>query len=167
MGVTYARGTDVARLDPVELSERLDKVIRRAVSWLVTLSDDDASVPEREGKWSAKEVVGHLMDSAVNNLARMVRMQGAEPLVLAGYEQEAWVRRQHYREREWSAVLGLWFALNEHVVWTVQHIDRRLLANEGVIEGDRLTLGYLVEDYIAHIEHHMRLLQAWVRPGLG
>jgi hypothetical protein len=167
MGVTYAQGTEMALLDPVELSERLDGVIRAAVSWLVTLSDEDASVPEREGKWSAKEVVGHLTDSAVNNLARMVRMQGPDPLAFAGYEQEAWVRRQDYREREWSAVLGLWFALNEHVVWMVRHIERDLLANEGMIEGDRLTLGYLIEDYIAHMQHHMRLLQAWVRPGLG
>ncbi len=167
MGVTYARGTAVAQLEPVELGERLEKVIRDAVSWLVTLSDADASVPEREGKWSVKEVMGHLTDSAVNNLARMVKMQSVEPQTLPGYEQEAWVARQHYREREWAGVLGLWFALNEHIVWTIRHVERSRLANEGVIEGDRLTLGFLIADYIAHMEHHMKATKNWARPGMG
>src|SRR5215469_6732233 len=107
MGVTYTQSTDVALLDPVELSERLDGVIRAAVSWLVTLSDADACVREREGKWSAKEVIGHLTDSAVNNLGRIVRMQGAQPQAFSGYDQVAWVEVQHYREREWAGVLGL------------------------------------------------------------
>lgn len=167
MGITYTRGTDVALLDPVELGERLDGVIRAAVSWLVTLSDADASVPEREGKWSAKEVIGHLTDSAVNNLGRIVRMQTAEPQVFPGYDQEAWVKLQHYREREWAGVLGLWFALNEHIVWTIRHVERGRLGNEGVVAGGRITLGFLIEDYIAHMEHHMRALKSWVHPGVG
>jgi len=167
MGVTYARGTEPALIDPLDLSERLEGTIRAAISWLVTLSDGDASVPEREGKWSAKEVIGHLTDSAVNNLGRMVRMQGAEPQVLGGYDQVAWVQVQHYREREWAGVLGLWFALNEHVVWTIRHVEKRRLGNRGVVVGGEITLGFLIEDYIAHMEHHMRLLKAWVRPGLA
>jgi len=168
MGVTYTQSTDVALLDPVELSERLDGVIRAAVSWLVTLSDADASVREREGKWSAKEVMGHLTDSAVNNLGRMVRMQvSLGTPVLGRYDQVAWVEVQHYQEREWAGVLGLWFALNEHVVWTVRHVERSRLGNPGVIEGDALSLGFLIEDYIAHMEHHMRALKAWARPGMA
>ncbi len=167
MGVIYTQGTELARLDPVELSKRLDNVIRAAVSWLVTLSDADASVPEREGKWSAKEVIGHLTDSAVNNLGRIVRMQVAEPLQLPGYDQIAWVERQHYCEREWAGVLGLWFALNEHIVWTIRHVEKERLGNEGVVAGGRITLGFLIEDYIAHMEHHMRALKAWVPTGAG
>lgn len=167
MGVTYVQATDVALLDPVELAERLEGVIRAAVSWLVTLSDADASVPERDGKWSTKEIIGHLTDSAVNNLGRIVRMQSAAPQTLSGYDQEAWVKSQHYREREWAGVLGLWFALNEHVVWTIRHVERSRLANEGVVAGRRITLRFLIEDYIAHMEHHMRALQSWARPGMG
>ncbi len=167
MEVTYAQGQDATQLDPEELGERLEGVVRAAISWLVTLSDADASVPEREGKWSAKEVIGHLTDSAVNNLGRMVRMQSAEPQTLPGYEQEAWVARQHYREREWAGVLGLWFALNEHVAWTIRRVQKSRLAHEGVVAGGRITLGFVIEDYIAHMEHHMNALRRWARPGIG
>jgi hypothetical protein len=162
MAVIYTQGTEVAKLDPTELSERLAAVLRAAMPWLVTLSEDEASVPESEGKWSAKQVVGHLTDSAVNNLGRIVRLQIEPGPSLPGYQQMDWVRLQHYAEREWSEVLALWFAMNEHVAWTIAHIEKKNLANQGAVAGQALTLGFLVEDYIAHMEHHLRAMRGWL-----
>jgi hypothetical protein len=160
--VRYAQGAEVAVLDPAELSERLAAVLRSAMPWLVTISEAEASVPEREGKWSAKEVIGHLIDSAVNNLGRIIRLQIEPGQSLPGYEQMAWVRLQHYAEREWAQVLALWFALNEHVAWTIGHVEKARLANRGVVAGESLTLGFLIEDYVAHMEHHLRAMRLWV-----
>src|ERR1700754_3890315 len=128
--VMYAQESNVALLDSA--------VLRGAMPWLVTISEAEASVPEREGKWSAKQVIGHLIDSAVNNLGRIVRLQIEAGQSLAGYEQMAWVSLQHYAEREWAQVLALWFALNEHVAWTIRHIEPARLANRGVVEGEPL-----------------------------
>jgi len=160
--VRYAQGAEVEVLDPAELSERLAAVLRDAMPWLVTISEAEASVPEREGKWSAKEVIGHLIDSAVNNLGRIVRLQIEAGQSQPGYEQMAWVRLQHYAEREWAQVLALWFALNEHVAWTIGHVEKGRLANPGVVAGEPLTLGFLIEDYVAHMEHHLRAMRLWL-----
>ena len=160
--VRYAKGAEVALLDPAELSERLAAVLRSAMPWLVTISEAEASVPEREGKWCAKQVIGHLIDSAVNNLGRIIRLQIEAGQSLPGYEQMAWVSLQHYAEREWAQVLALWFALNEHVAWTVAHVERARLANRGVVAGEPLTLGFLIEDYVAHMEHHLRAMRLWL-----
>jgi hypothetical protein len=160
--VRYAKGTEVALLDPAELSERLAAVLREAMPWLVTISEAEASVPERQGKWSAKQVIGHLIDSAVNNLGRIVRLQIEAGQSLPGYEQMAWVGLQHYAEREWAQVLALWFALNEHVAWVIGHVERASLANRGVVAGEPLTLGFLIEDYVEHMEHHLRTMRLWL-----
>jgi hypothetical protein len=161
MGVIYAEPSDPNQLDPLILSEKLSETLRGAMSWLATLSDAQAAQPEHEGKWSAKEIMGHLTDSAVNNLGRIVRMQ-IGPERMPGYAQEAWVELQHYSEREWAQILGLWFALNEHIVWTVRHIDRRFLANQASVAGTIVSLGFLIDDYIAHMHHHLDALKAWV-----
>ena len=160
--VTYLKDANVALLGPAELSERLAVVLRHAMPWLVTVSEAEASVPEREGKWSGKQVIGHLTDSAVNNLGRIIRMQIEASPSLPGYEQMEWVSLQHYAEREWSQVLALWFALNEHVSWTIGHVEKARLANRGVIEGEPLTLGFLIADYVAHMEHHLRAMRLWL-----
>src|SRR3981081_67974 len=142
--VRYAKEDEVAGLDPAELSERLAAVLRDAMPWVVTISEAEASVPEREGKWSAKQVIGHLIDSAVNNLGRIVRLQIEAGQRLPGNEQMAWVGLQHYAGREWAQVLALWFALNEHVAWTIGHVEQANLANRGVVAGEPLTLGFLI-----------------------
>ena len=156
MGVTYTTGTDVALLQPEELAERLAAVLRESMPWLAALSEEQASKPGAEGKWSAKQIIGHLTDSAVNNLARIVRMQIATGETLPGYRQDDWVRLQHYAERGWPEVLGLWFALNEHVEWTIAHVSKRSLANTATVAGETITLGFLIEDYVAHMQHHLR-----------
>jgi len=162
MGVTYTQGTDVAALEPGELSARLESVVAAAMVWLGALSDARASVPESAGKWSGKQVIGHLTDSAVNNLGRIVRMQITPGLKLLGYEQNEWVALQHYSEREWAKVLEVWVMLNGHVAWNVAHVDKTKLTNTADVEGSELTLGFLIEDYIAHMEHHLRAMQGWL-----
>ena len=160
--VRYAKGAETALLDPAELSERLAAVLREAMPWLMTISEAEASVPEREGKWNAKQVIGHLIDSAVNNLGRIIRLQIEPGQSLPGYDQMSWVSLQHYAEREWAQVLALWFALNEHVAWTIGHVEQASLANRGVVAGEPLTLGFLIEDYVAHMEHHLRTMRLWL-----
>jgi hypothetical protein len=165
MGVIYTQGSDPALLEPAQLSESLATVVREIMPWLASLSDTDACRPERAGKWSAKQVMGHLTDSAVNNLGRIVRMQLEPNTHLPGYDQASWVRVQDYETRDWPEVLGLWFALNEHIVWTIAHVDKNALTNRAVVAGGMVTLGFLIEDYVAHMQHHLRALKSWVSVG--
>lgn len=162
MAVTYTQGTNVTLLDPAVLSERLASVGRLALPWLNALTDAEASYPEKANKWCAKEVIGHLTDSAANNLARIMRLQIEVNPNMPGYEQIVWVSLQHYSEREWSKVLSVWSALNEHLAGTVKRIEKSKLGNNGTVAGEAMTLGFLIEDYIAHMEHHLRALKTWV-----
>jgi hypothetical protein len=163
MGVTYAQGTKVELLDPVELGGQLTAVVRQALPWLRTLTEASAGRPEKTGKWCAKEVIGHLTDSAINNHARVMRLQIEVTPNLSDYQQMAWVSLQHYADSDWAGLLRIWATLNEHFASAVSHIDKARLANRGNVEGDELTLGFLIEDYIAHMEHHLRALDLWAR----
>ena len=66
------------------------------------------------------------------------------------------MRVQHYNERPWLEVIALWVALNHHLAHTIMHADRAALTHVWHFESEDLTLGFIIEDYLAHIEHHLR-----------
>ena len=92
MGVIYTQGSDPATLEPAQLSESLAAAVREVMPWLASLPEGEVSRPEKAGKWSAKQVMGHLTDSAVNNLGLIVRMQLDPDQDLPDYDQASWVR---------------------------------------------------------------------------
>ena len=78
--------------------EELRQTVERAAAELLAVSDEAAAVRPGRGRWSAKEIVGHLVDSAANNHQRFVRAQWQDDLVFPGYAQDAWVEAQRYQE---------------------------------------------------------------------
>jgi len=166
MGMKYAQETELHRLDPVELGIQLAEVTASAMPWLEGISGARASVAPVAGKWCAKEVLGHMTDSAVNNLQRIVRLDTVldhEPQVMSlPYDQDAWVQAQHYTDRDWLQVLEMWRMLNEHIAWTMRHVAREHLGRVCVFPDSEVTLGFLMEDYIAHQEYHIRALKGWL-----
>ena len=158
--------TPLAVLDPVDLSIRLAEVVAEAMPWLEGVSGLRAGVAPIKGKWSAKEVLGHLIDSAVNNLARIVRLEvvlDIEPEVRAQTtSREEWVRVQAYADKEWVKLIELWRALNEHIAWTMRHVSREHLGRICIFPDSEMTMGFLMEDYIAHMAYHLKALKMWL-----
>src|SRR5580765_1589333 len=95
--------------------EQRRHVVAAAKPRLAAISDSQAAVPRGQGKWSAKEIVGHLIDSASNNHQRFVRAQFTDDLVCAGYDQDSWVASQRYQSAPWDDLLALWVHFNLHL----------------------------------------------------
>ncbi|MGH7621314.1 MAG: DinB family protein, partial [Gemmatimonadaceae bacterium] len=88
-----------------ELQLRL--IVSMAQPRLEAITDDVASQPRAPGKWSRKEIVGHLIDSASNNHQRFVRAQFTDDLICAPYDQDAWVSTQRYGAAPWRDLIAL------------------------------------------------------------
>ena len=143
-------------------------VIDHATPALLALSDADSSKYPAPGKWSPREVIGHLIDSASNNHQRFVRAGFRNDLVLAGYEQDAWVAVQRYQDESWTELVSLWRAFNVHLAHVMasipasvrqrQHARHNLHEiNWKPIPADQpATLDDLMADYVAHLKHHLR-----------
>jgi hypothetical protein len=135
----------------------LNAALNTALPKLRALSDEEAGAARGPGKWSRKVVLGHLIDSAANNHQRFVRAPRVERYVGPGYEQEAWVAAQGYRDRPWRDLLALWEALNRHLVHVMSRVPADRLQTECVI-GDNppATLEWVMKDYTRHLEHHLK-----------
>ncbi len=112
------------------------------------------------GKWTRLEILGHLIDSAVNNHQRIVRALADGGVTWPGYDQVAMVRVQGYGRLEPALVTGLWEHLNLFLAEVVERIPAEREEAVCVIGGDApVTLGYLVTDYVAHLRHHLRQME--------
>jgi hypothetical protein len=134
---------------------------------LAQLTEQQSMTPRSEGKWSPKEIIGHLVDSAANNHQRFVRAQFTDDLVFAGYEQEEWVSAQRYRDKPWHELIQLWQIYNQHIlhIMNVAPEDQRMklrhkhnlhvIASDTLKESEPVTLDYFMRDYVDHLRKHL------------
>ncbi|HYR92045.1 MAG TPA: DinB family protein [Terriglobia bacterium] len=137
------------------LAEEL-KFFLKVADNLRQIDNKAASARPAPGKWSKKEILGHLIDSATNNHQRFVRMQLAPHLELPGYNQEEWVRLQHYQDRPWREIIDMWQMYNTQLVEVIRNIDPKAVRNTWrAPDGNNVDLEFVVRDYLVHMRHHM------------
>ncbi len=136
--------------------KELEGAIASALPQLLSLSEAESLEPRTPGKWSRKEILGHLIDSAGNNHQRFVRLQLSSEVRLQGYEQEAWVKAQGYQNESWENLVRLWQAFNLHLHHVGAGIPTDRLKNLCYL-GDKepVTLEFLFRDYVRHVKHHL------------
>lgn len=109
------------------------------------------------GKWSKKEILGHLIDSAINNIRRFTEIQNSDiPYHVNSYNPVQLVLANHYQEKEAPELFQLWFHLNNHIRLLIQNQSVDSLALPLILpNGATKDLKYLINDYADHLEHHL------------
>jgi len=143
------------------------QTIDSAAPRLMQISETQSEQPRAEDHWSAKQIIGHLIDSAANNHARFVLGQLKDDLVFPGYDQNGWVKTNHYQDAPWSQLVELWRNYNLHLHHVMAHADKSKLntactlhtlqeiAFKTVPQSEPVTLEYLMKDYVDHLKHHL------------
>jgi DinB family protein len=151
----------------LSVADDLARVVETASTRLLAMPDEQASRPRAPGKWSPKEVIGHLVDSASHNHQRFVNAQLKDDLVFGGYEQDAFVRLQRYTDVPWRELVTLWRTYNLLIAHVVRGIPEEVrlrerarhnldaIAFRTVPKETPATLEYLTRDYVVHLEHHL------------
>lgn len=148
--------------------EALRRAIALALPALRALSDERGSRTPAPGKWCPKEIIGHLLDSANNNLGRFVRLQAVDHLRFEPYDQNEWVRASGYAEADWIELVELWERYNLQIARVMDRVPVTIAMKPRVdhaplgstyaaLPPDGVpTLDWLMRDYVAHLKHHLR-----------
>ncbi len=162
------------------VAEDLRSTVEAGARKLAAVSAEESARRPAPGKWSPREIIGHLIDSACHNHQRFVRAQLEEDLVFAGYQQEEWVRVQAYQDAPWLLLLQLWKEYNLHIARIINstpvEVSRRprkrhnlhQIAWQTMPQDQPATLEYFMRDYVDHLKHHLKQISRIVAapPGL-
>lgn len=135
---------------------RLEFLIQTIPDKLFAISDGEFSNKISPFKWSKMEILGHLIDSATNNHQRFVRAKFEVQPVIA-YDQEKWNQFSRYASMDGKHLIEFWTVYNRHILLLWQNStenEMQQLCDTG--SGKPLSLIYLAEDYVQHLEHHLR-----------
>ena len=131
--------------------------IQASAARLGAITEAESNATIREGGWTRKEILGHLIDSALNNHQRFVRASLDGSYSGPSYDQKGWTSLHGYGEMTWPELLEHWRMQNELLARVVERIPKdRLNVQCQVKEDPPVTLSFLIDDYLDHMEAHVR-----------
>jgi len=157
----------------------LRHIVSEAKTQLLVVPETETSSRPQADKWSKKEVLGHLIDSAANNHQRFVRGQLKEDMIFNGYAQAEWVKVQDYPSRSWKEIVELWAAYNLQIAHIMDNMPEAIrfrastkhnlhqIAFRTVQAHESTCLEYFMVDYVGHVEHHLKQILESYKPQLG
>ncbi len=135
--------------------QRLDFICNTIPPLLNEMTEEDLSYKSSAEKWSRKQILGHLIDSATNNHQRFIRVQ-FETIPFIKYDQNNWNHYSNYQELDAAHLIQLWTIYNRHLIHIIRSIpEENLLKECNIGKEANVTLLFVIEDYVRHLEHHL------------
>jgi len=140
-----------------DIARQIRSLISTVEPQLSRMNHDEMRFKPDPHKWSKKELLGHLIDSAANNHQRFVRAVNKVAALFPTYNQDEWVRIQRYNEISWSFLVTFWSAYNSHLSHIIECIPEDAISSPCNIGKETpVTLEFVVKDYLRHLQHHLK-----------
>lgn len=141
------------------------KVLNDIEFFVSTNSITDFELKISKDKWSKKEIMGHLIDSALNNIQRLTEIQFTEkPYKIKAYNQNELVLANHFQNKDTQELVNLWLNLNNHMLYLMKNQTSKTLEFEVILpNGEKKNLAFLMQDYLDHFYHHLKQIDSkWI-----
>jgi len=150
----------IARIPDGPLLDFLAKQPGKYRQILTGVSDADAAAPPAPGKWSVKQVLGHLCDTERVISYRALRFARGDEKELQGFEQDDYVREAGSNARKLEELLAELDAVRKSTLALLSSLPDGVEMRRGVANGNPVTVRALAYIIAGHAQHHYELLKA-------
>ena len=158
----YGKYIEKVGADPMAVLESLTASTPRL---LALVSAEQAEFRYAEGKWSVKEVIGHLSDAERVFAYRALRIGRADTTDLAGFDENAYVPAGRFGARTLADLIVEFASVREASLTLFRSFDAEAIGRRGTANGQPVTVRALLAILAGHEQHHVGLLKS--RYGLG
>ena len=139
-----------------QIANHLESLIDRHIVLLKKIDLSSFAEKVSYDKWSKKEILGHLIDSAQNNTRRFVVSQYEDSPYLV-YDQNKWVIASDYQKWDVEDLIDLWYLVNKQICTILRTMPAENHYKNCQTQSLH-TLKWLAEDYVKHLLHHMHVI---------
>ncbi len=157
----------IARVPDGPLTDFLTQQAKQYRQLLSGVSDHDASAPTAPGKWSIKQVLGHICDTERVIAYRALRFARGDPKELHGFEQDDYVREAASNSRTLEDLLNEFDSVRQATIALLKSLPPGADMRTGVANGNRVTVRGLAYIVAGHAQHHYELLKAGAVRGVA
>jgi hypothetical protein len=143
--------------------EELSIITEEFAKKMEAIVDEEFSFKPNPNKWSKKEVLGHLIDSAHNNTRRFIAGQYDNIPSKIVYDPDLWVTLNNYQQADGKEIISLWALANKRIVAILRAMPQSRYSNQvdtGKNAPSLHTLEFLAADYVKHLKHHLNQIIA-------
>lgn len=141
------------------IDKELNSIIETFKNDYLNLNESLTEIKISDDKWTLKEIIGHLIDSASNNHQRFIRLKLSDELEFPDYKNGEWLQISNYNNMKFTEILSLFFYYNKLMINIISNIDEKSLNNRWNVAWDEnssfITLEELANHYVKHIKIHM------------
>ena len=136
------------------MKEQIDQLEK-----LKSLPDDKANYRYAEGKWSVKDVLGHMADGERVFSYRLVRIARGDKTPMPGFEENDWAKAAPHGKRPIGAVIDELIAVRRATLALMESLDETAIANSGVANNNPVTGRAICWIVAGHTKHHLDVLK--------
>lgn len=139
----------------------IELLVQQADSWPEQLESmqgraDYAYAP---GKWTVKEMAGHVIDTERILVYRLTAFARAEKAALPGFEEDDYVKNARFKERTLQSLAEEFTLLRKANVYLFRSLDEQELDRIGAASGRRISVRAILHVIAGHVAHHSQILK--------
>src|SRR5918993_2216567 len=150
----------IARVSDEPLGDQLTAQLREIERLFEQVTDRSALARYAEGKWSIKEILGHLSDTERIFAYRLLRIARGDATPLPGYEEDAYVPAGRFDDRPLPMLLAELRAVRLSTAALIEGLPEEAWAQRGVANNQPISARALAYIIVGHVAHHLGVLRS-------